>query len=150
MADTHEARVVLRDGMHFEGFAGEPEEDSFAIQLDAAEPAGGQGKGAPPARLLLVSLAGCMGMDVLSILRKKRQEVSGFEVHAHAARAEEHPMVYTHIQVTFQIMGEQIDPVAVERAIELSVTRYCPIANLLKPVVPIETDYQIITDGRTK
>ena len=85
-----------------------------------------------------------MGMDVISILRKKRQEVSGLEVRVRASRAEEHPMIYTHIWVTFLVTGTQIDPDAVERAIELSMTKYCPTANLLKPVVPIETDYQII------
>ncbi len=144
MSDEHEARVVLRDGMYFEGFAGDETKDSFAIQLDAAEDVGGQGKGVRPARLILVALAGCMGMDVISILRKKRQEVSGLEVLVRANRAEEHPTVYTHIWVKFLITGNRLDPTAVDRAIELSMTKYCPAANLLKPVVPIETDYQII------
>lgn len=144
MSSEHEVRIVLQDGMHFEGFTSVEPEDSFAIQLDAAESAGGQGKGVRPARLILVGLAGCMGMDVVSILRKKRQEVSGLEVHVRASRAEEHPMVYTYIWVTFLVTGTQVDPAAVERSIELSMTKYCPTANLLKPVVPIETDYQII------
>jgi putative redox protein len=130
--------------MHFEGFTGDANQDLFAIQLDASEAAGGQGKGVRPAKLILVALAGCMGMDVLSILRKKRQDVTDLEVHTHAERTSEHPKVYTHIRVTFRITGQQVDPAAVERAIELSMTKYCPTANLLKPVVPIETDYQII------
>lgn len=144
MSNTHEAVVILRDGMHFEGFAGSESEDAFAIQLDAAEPAGGRGKGVRPARLILVALAGCMGMDVISILRKKRQEVAGLEVRVRAERADEHPMVYTHIWVTLVVTGTRIEAAAVERAIELSMTKYCPTANLLKPVVPIETDYQIV------
>lgn len=144
MSNEHEIRVVLRDGMHFEGFAGGAADDSLAIQLDAAEDAGGQGKGVRPARLILVALGGCMGMDVISILRKKRQEVSGLEVHVRASRADEHPRVYTHIWVMFMVTGSQVDPAAVERAIELSMTKYCPTANLLKAVVPIETDYQIV------
>ncbi len=143
MSNEHEVRIVLRDGMHFEGFAGGEGEDAFAIQLDAAESVGGQGKGIRPAKLVLVGLAGCMGMDVISILRKKRQEVSGLEVRVRASRADEHPTVYTHIWVTFLVTGTQIDPAAVERSIELSMTKYCPTANLLKPVVPIETDYKI-------
>ena len=144
MTDIHEASVILRDGMHFEGFASGETEDSFAIQLDASEDVGGQGKGIRPAKLILVALAGCMGMDVISILRKKRQEVHGLEVRVRANRAEEHPMVYTHIRVTLLVTGNRIDPAAIERAIDLSMTKYCPTANLLKPVVPIETDYQII------
>lgn len=144
MSSEHEARVILRDGMHFEGIAGSESENSFAIQLDAAESAGGQGKGIRPTKLILVGLAGCMGMDVISILRKKRQEVLDMEVRVRAEHAKEHPMVYTHIWVTFLVTGNQIDPAAIERAIELSMTKYCPAANLLKPVVPIDTDYQII------
>ncbi|MBN1310963.1 MAG: OsmC family protein [Anaerolineae bacterium] len=147
MNNTHETKVILRNGMHFEGFTDDETQDAFAIQLDAKEAAGGQGKGVSPAKLVLVALAGCMGMDVISILRKKRQNVSDLEVHTHADRADEHPTVYTHIRVTFVFTGQQIDPAAVERAIELSMTKYCPVANLLKLVVPIETDYQIIDAG---
>ena len=140
MAETHEANVILRDGMHFEGFAG----DEFAIQLDAKPDVGGQGKGSPPQKLLLVSLAGCSGMDVISILRKKRQDVTGLEVKVRAERADDHPRVYTHIWLTFVVTGKDVAPEAVERSIELSMTRYCPIAGLLMDVVPIETDYKII------
>lgn len=144
MSSEHEARVILRDGMHFEGFTDGKTSEAFAIQLDAADDVGGQQKGVRPARLVLVALGGCMGMDVISILRKKRQEVNGLEVHVRAERAEEHPRVYTHIWVTFIATGKQIDPAAIERAIELSMTKYCPTANLLKTVVPIETAFQII------
>jgi putative redox protein len=135
----HEANVILRDGMHFEGFA-----DDFAMPLDANEDVGGQGKGARPQKLLLVSLAGCSGMDAISILRKKRQEVSGLEVRVRAERAEEHPRVYTHIWLTFVVTGKGVDPAAVERAIELSMTKYCPVAGLIQSVVPIETSYEIV------
>lgn len=144
MTDNHEARVILRDGMHFEGSTDSMAEDAYAIQLDASEAAGGQGKGVRPARLILVALAGCMGMDVMSILRKKRQEVNGLDIRVRAERASEHPKVYTHIWVTFIVSGSQVEPAAVERAIELSMTKYCPTANLLKPTVPIETDYKIV------
>jgi putative redox protein len=84
-----------------------------------------------------------MGMDVISILRKKRQTVSGFEVRIQAERAPEHPRVYTHIRVLFLVTGQQVEKAALERAIELSYDKYCPIANLIKPVVQIETIYEI-------
>jgi putative redox protein len=83
-------------------------------------------------------------MDVISILRKKRQEVSGLEIKIRAEKADEHPKVYTHIWVTYIVRGNGIDPDAVARAIELSMTRYCPVAGMLKQVVPIETSYEIV------
>jgi putative redox protein len=139
----HQARAVLRDGMHFEAFTNDPDAERFAIQLDADDSAGGQDRGMRPSKLLLARLAGCMGMDVISILRKKRQEITALEVGVDGQHAEEHPMVYQRIQVRFTISGKQIDQAAVERAIELSYTKYCPIANLLKPIVPVETSYEI-------
>ncbi len=140
----HEAKVIMRDGMHFEGFTTDPGAETFAIQLDADRDSGGQDKGIRPAKLLLTALAGCMAMDVISILRKKQQQVRAFEVQVRADQSQTHPMIYTHIWVKFMVAGRQIDPAAVTRAIDLSYTKYCPIANLIKPVVPIETDYEIV------
>ncbi len=142
MSDTQEIKVLLRDQMHFEGYTGDG--DDFAIPMDANESVGGQGKGSRPQKLLLVSLAGCSGMDVISILRKKRQDVTGMEVRVRGERADEHPRVYTQIWVTFVVTGKQVDAAAVERAIELSMTRYCPVAALLQEMVPIETSYEIV------
>lgn len=143
MGETQEVRVTLKDGMHFVGMP-HPPHDDFLVPLDSAEDFGGQGKGARPQSLLLVSLAGCTGMDVISILRKKRQEVTAFEIAVRGVKADEHPKVYTHIWVTYRVTGRDVDPAAVERAIELSLTRYCPVAGLLRQVVPIETAYEII------
>jgi len=135
-----EAKVVWQEGLHFEGQTAE----EFPIQLDSHPKFGGQGKGSRPAKLVLIALAGCMGMDVMSILQKKQQRVTAFEVRARADQSARHPMVYTHFWVTFVVTGHQIDPEAVARAVELSYTNYCPVANLLKPVTPIETEIEII------
>ena len=143
MGNDQEVRVVLKDGMHFAGY-GWPAGDEITVHMDASEQFGGQGKGVRPQPLMLVSLAGCTGMDVISILRKKRQDVTGLEVRVGADRADEHPKVYTHIRVTFVVTGTAVDPAAVERAIELSIEGYCPVAGLLKQVVPIDTDYEIV------
>lgn len=144
MSQPHEARAVLRDGLHFEAFTDDESPQGYGINLDAHPRVGGQGKGVNPSKMILVALAACMGMDVISILRKKQQRVTGMEVRARGDRASEHPMVYTHILVTFTVTGHQVDRAAVERSIELSFTKYCPVANLLKQAVPIETDYEII------
>jgi putative redox protein len=142
MSEVHEVSATWRGGMHFEGSPG----DEITVQLDAAEEFGGQGKGTRPQKLMLVSLAGCTGMDVISILRKKQQTVTGFEVRVRAERADEHPRVYTHIWLTYVVKGKNVDPAAVKRAIELSITKYCPVANLIQKVVPIETEYQIVEE----
>jgi len=143
MTDVQEARVELIDGMHFAGY-GYPEGDEASVQLDASKDVGGTDQGDRPQSLLLVSLCGCTAMDVISILRKKRQAVTGLEVRARAPKAENHPRVYTSIHLTYIVTGEDIDPAAIERSIELSLTRYCPVAGLLKDVVPIDTSYEII------
>jgi putative redox protein len=143
VASVHEVHVSLAEGMHFEGVAF-PSDESITIQLDAAEEAGGQGKGARPQSLVLVGLAGCTAMDVLSILRKKRQAVEGLTVQAKGEKAEEHPKVYTHIWLTYRVTGKDVAREAVERAIQLSIDKYCPVAGMLKQVVPIETAYEII------
>ncbi len=141
MSESHEVQVVLQDGMHFVGYA---YPDAFTVQMDAAEEFGGQGMGARPQSLLLVSLGGCTAMDVISILRKKRQEVASLTVNVRADKAEEHPKVYTRIWVTYIVTGSRVEPEAVARAIELSMTKYCPVAGLLRQVVPIETSFEIV------
>jgi len=142
MSDPYDARVVLKDGMHFE--ATTRKGAGHTIALDTDPEVGGRGLGTRPFDLMLVSLAGCMAMDVISILRKKRQTVNGLEVRAQGTRAAEHPRVYTHIRLTFVITGQDVEPAAVERSIELAYDKYCPAAAMLKPSVPIETEYQII------
>lgn len=133
------AKVTLRDGMSFTGTA----DSGFTVNLSASSSVGGADDGLRPTELLLVSLAGCTAMDVLSILRKKRQEVSHFEVKVQAERATEHPKVFTDILLTYVVYGEDIDEEAVERSIELSVTKYCSVHAMLGQAVPIRHTYEI-------
>jgi len=137
----HEATVTLVDGMHFTGQTGA---DGFAIHLDAAEEHGGRGLGGSPVKMVLVALAGCTAMDVLSILRKKRENVTGLVVNVRGERAEEHPKVYTRLEIEYRVTGRGVSPAAVERAITLSIDRYCPVAGMLKQAAPITTRYQIV------
>lgn len=137
---SEEVNVVLEAGMHFTVDTGA----GMPIHLDAAPEVGGQGKGARPLRLMLASVGGCTAMDVISILRKKRQDVTGLEVRVRGDRQDEHPRLYTRIYMTYVVTGHTVDPRAVERAIELSETRYCPAINLLKQVVPVESNYEIV------
>ena len=80
-------------------------------------------QGATPMEYLLAGVAGCTSMDVISILQKKRQKVHGFEVRIEGTQADTSPHVFTHVTITYVLRGEQIDPAAVERAIELSHTK---------------------------
>lgn len=102
--------------------------------------------GPRPVRLLLMGLCGCTGMDVTSILRKKRQPFTGLQVKATAERAEEHPKVYTEIHLEFVVTGKDVDPQAVERSIELSQTKYCPASAMLSKAVEITTSYRIVEE----
>jgi putative redox protein len=112
------------------------------LRIDADPAAGGDSTGTEPKGLLLVSLGTCTGMDVISILRKKRQVVTAYTVNVYATEATEHPKVYTSILVEHVVSGPKVDEAAVARAIELSITKYCPVHALLSRVVPIEHVYR--------
>jgi len=136
--DATEVTVDLLGGMAFRGLAGD-----HTIQLDAGPTAGGDNAGASPMDLLLIALAGCMAMDVLSILRKKRQSVQGYTVRACGQRAQEHPRVFTDITLHHHVTGVAVQPEAVARAIELSMTRYCPVNAMLSKAVAISSTYSV-------
>jgi putative redox protein len=98
--------------------------------------------GARPAELIPLALAGCTAMDVISILRKKRQDVRRYEVLAAGAQQDEHPNAFTRIDVTHIVEGAGIDPAAVHRAIELSATKYCSVgATLSSGITEIHHGY---------
>jgi len=127
MPEELTAIATLVADMRFEAMAG----SGHSVTLDASEHAGGKGAGFVPMEMLLIGLAGCTGMDVISILRKKRQDVTSYEVYVHGVRAEDHPMVFTEIIVEHRVAGRHINPGAVRRAIELSETKYCGAGAML-------------------
>jgi putative redox protein len=99
--------------------------------------------GVRPMRLVLLGMAGCSAMDVVSILQKKRQALSGMQVVATAERAEDHPKVFTSVHLEFVVQGESVEVSAVERAIELSVTKYCAAIAMIGRTASITTSYRI-------
>ncbi|MFN2272620.1 MAG: OsmC family protein [Anaerolineae bacterium] len=116
-----------------------------AIVLDHALPEEDRQEGGPrPMELLLIGLAGCTAMDVVSILQKKRQPITGLQAKVSAERAEEHPKVYTKIHVEYVVTGKGVKPEAVERSIELSETKYCPAMAMLRHTAEITTSYRIV------
>jgi putative redox protein len=145
MAETMTVQSKLATGMRFEVEAG----SGHHVTLDAAEHDGGHNEGFRPMELLLVGLAGCTGMDVISILRKKREPVTSYEVHVRGVRAEDHPMVFVEITVEHIVTGHQIQPEAVARAIELSEGRYCGAGAMLGKVAHLTHTYWIIEATET-
>ena len=100
--------------------------------------------GYSPMELVLASLAGCSGISVISIVLKKQQVVKNYEVRVEGMRAETYPLVFTDISVEHILTGHNIRPEAVERAIELAETRYCPVSVMLGKVTNLKQTYQII------
>lgn len=124
-------------------FVGESD-SNHAIVLDTSNAVGGHDSGVKPMELFLIGLAGCTGMDVISILKKKRQSLTKFKVTVEAERAAEHPKVYTKIHIDYLIEGYDVSAAAVERAIELSETTYCGAYATLSKTAAITNNYQII------
>ena len=135
-----EARVVLMQNMEFEGTAS----SGHKLKLDADDIAGGKNKGFRPMELLLVGLGGCTGMDVISILRKKRQDVTGLEMHVTGEKADDYPKIYKSVHVEYIVRGRGVQKEAVERAIELSITKYCSVGATLAKSGTITHSYKIV------
>ena len=113
------------------------------ILLDAKQEVGGENKGPRPMEVLLVSLAGCTGMDVASILKKKRVNLEGMTVKINAEQAPEHPKIFTKINIEYNFTGRSIKDGDVKRAIELSQEKYCPVTAMLEEKAKITYNWNI-------
>jgi len=129
-----EAKVIWKNKMSFEGTS----DSGFVVPLGTTPAVGGDDDGFRPLELLAIGLAGCTAMDVISILNKKKQDVQTFEVQVHVERAEEHPKVFTHLTIEYILSGKDIDRNAVDRAVELSATKYCPAQAMFGKIAPID------------
>ena len=118
----------------------------YSVQMDADSSYGGTNNGVRPMEMIALGLAGCAAMDVLSILRKKRQDVTQFEVKVDAPRSPEYPKVFTSAVLTYLITGKDIDEAAVLRSIELAATKYCPAQFMLEQAFPMDLHYEIYED----
>jgi len=123
-------------------FAGKGESNHW-ITMDGPEQVGGNNAGARPKELLLMSLAGCTGSDVVSILKKKRVNLTDFEINITAQQTEEHPKVFTELDLEYVFYGKDIKAKDVERAIELSTGTYCGVSAMLKKAMKINHTYRI-------
>ncbi|MHB9091915.1 MAG: OsmC family protein [Chloroflexota bacterium] len=140
MANKVDAKLTWEKGMAFTGHTGSGHE----MRLDASAESGGADSAGRPLETLLVALGGCTGMDVVSILRKMRQEVTDYEINLHAERAREHPKVFTRVVVEHVLTGHNLSEDAVKKAIGLSENKYCSANAMLRKAVPIEFRYRIV------
>ncbi|MHB0871505.1 MAG: OsmC family protein [Chloroflexota bacterium] len=138
-----EARATLAQGLHFDVAL---KDSGYRLEIDTAPEHGGTAPGARPMELVLAGLAGCTAFDVASIMKKARQEVTGFEVTASGERATEDPKVYTRITVEYVVRGRNISEDVLERAIRLSEEKYCSVSAMLEKTARIETRYRIIEE----
>ena len=126
-------------------FVGVPD-SGFAVQMDADSYFGGTNNGVRPMEMIALGLAACTAMDVISILQKKRQHVTQFEVRVNAPRSAEHPKMFTRALITYVVTGKNVGETALLRSIELAATKYCPAQLMLAQVFPMELHYEIYED----
>lgn len=133
------ARVKWIDGVAMLGESG----SGHGLVMDGPPELGGRNLGVRPMEMLLIGMGGCTEFDVLLILRKARQKVTGCVVELEAERAESDPKVFTRIHAHFILTGHGLDPRHVERAIELSATKYCSASIMLGATAAITHDFEI-------
>jgi len=137
------ATVTLQKNMTFTGASA----SGFPVIMDADKSVGGDSSAIRPMEMLLFGLAGCTAMDVISILRKKRQDVTGFEVRVDAPRSTEYPHVFTSASITYSVVGRSVKEEAILRAIELTSTKYCPAHFMFAQIIPIDLHYEIFEEA---
>ncbi|GIK58192.1 MAG: OsmC family protein [Chloroflexi bacterium] len=137
-----EAKVTWNKGLQFTATT----PDGVSLEIESSALPGEQKKGMSPMQLLAVATIGCTAMDVISILEKMRQDVTGFEVNFNGERAADHPKVFTDIEVEYVVYGRDLAPDKVEKAVNLSIERYCSVHAMLAKAVPIHHTIRIIAE----
>ncbi len=135
------AKVTFVKGLQFVGES----ETGHAIVMDGNRELGGEDTGPRPMELLLIGLGGCTGMDVVSILKKKKQELEGLEIIIDGKKAEEHPKRFTDVTIEFRVRGKALSEEAVKRAVELSMEKYCSVKATLEKETKVSFKYNIIS-----
>ena len=118
----------------------EAEVNGHKIVLDAVDAVGGENKGPRPKPFMMVALAGCTGMDVISILKKMRVEVDNFNVKVDGELTEEHPKQFHKMHVTYEFWGKDLPMAKLEKAVNLSEERYCGVSATYKKVIGLTSE----------
>lgn len=136
----HEIDLNWDNGMSFS-----TELDGHKLILDASEEVGGNNKGPRPKKLMLVALAGCTGMDVVSILKKMRVEYESLNIKVEGESTEEHPKYYKSMKVIYEFKGDNLPMDKLEKAVNLSSEKYCGVQALYKMAIPVDTEIRILS-----
>jgi len=140
--NTNRMKVTLKrlnDDYHMEA----TNETGNSIHMDGSPKIGGKNLGARPMELVLMSLAGCSSIDVISILKKMKQEVTNYDVEVTAERRDEVPSIFTKIHLKYLVKGIDLQDEKVKRAIQLSAEKYCSVSKILEPTAEITWSYVI-------
>ena len=132
--------VTLQEGSTFEGVAG----SGHRVTMDVAPEVGGRNLGLRPMEMVLLGLGGCTAIDVLHMLRKGRQPITDMRVELDAERANDVPKVFTRIHLHFVLTGAGLDPHKIERAINLSASKYCSASMMLNKTAEMTHDFEIV------
>lgn len=128
-----------QEGMTFEG-----EVNGHKLIIDADDSVGGKDKGPRPKPLMLLALAGCTAMDVVSILNKMRMAYDDFSIDVVSNKTEEHPTVYTDFKIIYKFKGKDLDLEKIKKSIELSQDRYCGVSAMYRSIGPV--NFEIVTE----
>lgn len=139
-----DAKVTWKQGLAFEAVA----DSGKTIMLDSNSTEARLGPS--PMEVILMGLVGCTAMDVVSIMEKKQQHMTAFEVKVHADRSEEYPKPYTRAEIEYIATGHELSEAALVRSIELSIEKYCPVHHMLSKAFPISTRYVILEEAGKK
>jgi putative redox protein len=139
------AKITWLNGRTFVGESG----SGHAVVMDGAPENGGRNLGVRPMEMMLLGLGGCTAFDVVMILEKSREKVTGCEVSLEATRADEDPKVFTYVKMIYRLKGENLKPTAVERAIKLSADKYCSASKMFEKTATIEHEW-VVEDAQTK
>ena len=134
------ARVQWLDGRAFVGESG----SGHAVVMDGAPDAGGRNIGVRPMEMMLLGLGGCTAFDIVMILERMRETVTGLDIALEAERASEDPKVFTHVKIIYKVTGRGLKPANVERAVSLSAEKYCSASAMFGKTASIEHSFEII------
>jgi putative redox protein len=137
------ARVQWLDGRAFVGESG----SGHAVVMDGAPDSGGRNVGVRPMEMLLLGLGGCTAFDIVMILERMREKVTGLDIALEAERAGEDPKVFTHVKMIYKVTGRNLKPANVERAVNLSAEKYCSASAMFEKTAKIEHSFEIIEEG---
>ena len=136
------ARVQWLDGRAFVGESG----SGHAVVMDGAPDSGGRNVGVRPMEMLLLGLGGCTAFDIVMILERMREKVTGLDIALEGQRASEDPKVFTDVKLVYKVKGRGLKPANVERAVNLSAEKYCSASAMFGKTAKIEHSFEIVED----